>query len=495
MSLAVAIRRGAFWIYVGQGYGAALSFGSGVVLARLLAPDEFGVFIAVSAFTSVLLVIVQFGLGQALVQRQQLVPPLIHGAFWTVLLLALAGALIAAIAAQPLAKLFADERFAGIMLAMGGLFLFMPYTAIGLALLRRQMRYGRVVALESASATVASGAAVIAARLGYGPYALVWGAFASMLTIACALPWLVNWLPRPTPLKAVRPLLSYAWYAMLNGLLNSAASRVDNMLIGGLLGVGGLGIYNRAYSLARIPSDHFAESLNPLLLAGLARVQDDARQTRAIVLTGLSAIALLTLPLLGLLVILGPLAVELVYGQAWAAAGPPLQVMVAGGAFLVLSVTLRSLANARGLVRELAGINLLVTLLTVVVVVGLARHGLLWVALGISLRELVLLLALLRVTGKAVPGLGLWQVLLAVAPALVAAGLGMLIGAATMAWWPAALASSRWLEFAVVSAAMLASDALVLVLLLATWRRHQGLQAVRAMARAVLLRWTSAAGG
>lgn len=480
-----SIRRSALWLYLGQLVNTVVGFVAGILLARLLGPAELGLFVAVTAFTSSVLVVVQFGLPQALLQGREIDDDRCDGAFWWMTLLALLAVAGLVAIAPALGRWYDSAGFVPVLELMCATFLLLPYNAVGLALLRRALRFDQVVRIELAAAGLALSVSLPLAFAGAGVVSLVAGAWAAMGAVSVLLWRQVPWRPGRVRLRPVFGLLRYAWFAMWNGLIGSAGSRVDNMLVGALLGTLPLGLYNRAYSLARIPTDQFAESLNPLLLRSIAAVQDDRAQAAALLDTAMTAIAIVTLPLLAVLFVAGPLAIEVLYGPQWVAAGGPLRAMVIGAVCLVLAVPLRGYINAVGLVRQLLWVNLAGLIMTVALIVLLWPWGLLGIALGISLRELALLGLLVGLLRRARAGIMVGALARSIAPAGLAAIVGGLAGATVSAWWAAAAPLPK---LVLVTLAILGVSTLTLGLLLALWRDHPGLAWTRGLLLPTLAR-------
>ena len=476
------VRTGAIWSYAGQVFMTLGSFVMGVILARVLGPEDFGVFIAVTAFTSMFMMAVQFGMPQAIVQARELSADETNAAFWSVMALGLLFVGVIAVVAEPLSTLYRSERFPAVMYMMSGVFLLTPYTSVGLALLRREMRFDQVARLNMLALSVSAPASILAALLGAEVYALALGAILNMLIIAAGIAYSVPWQPRWPRIAPVRSLLGYSGFTTLNNLLALTTNRVDNMLVGAMLSTFSLGLYNRAYSLARMPSEQFSESLGPLVLGALSRIQDDVDWSRQLYFKAICAISLLTLPFLVFLLLAGPAAIDFLYGSQWHDAGIPLQVMVLGAVFVMLSVTLKGFAYAQALVRQAVVVNFLVLSLTVVAVVALAQWGLIAVAAGIVLREAVLFTLMVRVLGRSRIGLRLVEVLHAVAPALIAAATALLAGIPALDLGRALRPGDPFVLLLVVGVVVFVVYALCALVLIRVWRSHAPL-----IAAAVLL--------
>lgn len=466
------VRRGAAWSYAGQVVTTFGHFIMGVILARLLGPSEFGVFIAVTAFTSLFMMGVQFGMPQAILQAKTLSDAQANAAFWSICTLALLFIGVTVAVAEPLAALYNSDQFQGVMYAMCLVFVLTPFTAIGLALLRRDMRFDRVELINVVSLAVAALVSIGAALFGAGVYSLVVGAVSSMVVNLGMLLLYIDWRPSWPRWSPVRPLLGYSGYAALNTILIFATARVDSMLVGAMLGTSQLGLYNRSYSLARIPSDQFAESLGPLVLGSLSRIQDDVEWSRQLYFKAASAISTVTMPFLVVLAVGGPAAIKLLYGEAWSGAGDPLRAMVVGAVFLMLSSSLRGFINAQGLVRDAVPLFATVLAVTVVVVLALADWGLVAIAIGISLREALLFVMMVRLLGRSRVTLRFVEIGYAVAPAMIASLVALLVGFASLEMARVVLLDNIFLLLVILGIAIFSSYGLLMLLMMLAWRSH-----------------------
>lgn len=473
------IRLGVIWVYVGQVYLIVGHFLLGVVLARLLGPSEFGVFIAVTAFTSFFLIGVQLGLPQAIIQAEELLDSETNAAFWSICLMGLLFFSLSVSIAKPLADIYDSPEFANVMYLMCGVFVLAPFTSVGLALLRREMRFELVARNNMWAMTVSSVLSIFAAVLGAGVYSLVVGAIAGMMVNLILVYTRLTWRPTVPQLRGVRSLLNYSGWATVNNTLDFARNRVDNVLVGSLLGTSQLGLYNRAFSLARIPSDQFAESIGPLMLGSLSRIQTDIEWSRALFFKAICSVGIMAMPFFVVLLVLGPRAVEFLYGDAWAAAGEPLRVMVIGAVFLMLSVTLRSFINAQALVRSFAPVNVVLLIVTIVFVFVFAGWGLTAVAVGISLREMIAFFLMVWLLKRSRVGLRAGEIFYAVMPAILAGGAALIAGVSSLDWATTTFGSSNVGILFSVTLSIFAGYLLTLLVLLISWRSHKPLMSIR----------------
>jgi O-antigen/teichoic acid export membrane protein len=434
-------------------------------------PSEFGVFVAVTAFTSVLLMVAQFGLPAAILQAKQLSDESVNAAFWTITLLAFACIALIWSIAPTLSSIYVAPDFQPVLLLMSAIFLLTPFNSIGLSLLRRRMQFDLVARIGIINVAVIGPIEIIAALLGAGVYSLWLGTIASMLTNFVLMWKHLEWRPHLPGLVPVKALLRYSSYTTVNTTLAFLTGRVDNMIVGGLLGARDLGLYDRAYSLARMPSQELALSLGPLVVGSFAKIQEDIERSRHLYFKAASALSTITLPFLAFVFVAGPEALVFVYGQAWAESGTPLQIMVPGAVFLLLSLTMRSVARAQGLVKEEVPIGIAALAATAGGVALLIPFGLAGVALAITLREALSLALISRLLGRSALALTPKEIAFAVAPGLIGFAVACVGGYAILLEVRAS-ASSLFMLLMWTGLTMFALYGLTIGLMMLFWRQH-----------------------
>ena len=165
--------RGGAVTMAAQGGKVVLQIGTIAVLARLLSPQDFGLYAIAAAVMTFMEIFKDLGLNMATVQRAELTQRQVSTLFWVNLGLAgTIGLLTAALA--PLFGWFYDEPpLVDIMLCLAGAFLLTGVGTQHLALLRRQMRFSLVAGLQTVAEVFAMAAAVAAALAGMEYWALV----------------------------------------------------------------------------------------------------------------------------------------------------------------------------------------------------------------------------------------------------------------------------------------------------------------------------------
>lgn len=487
--LSEKMRDGALWVYLQNGGVTGLQFISGIVLARILDPSDFGVFVAATAFTALFSNQVTFGIPSALVQAKAISDRQIHTAFWLMQGIAVVCTLLVIALSLLLTDAYEDPRHAAVMQLMCIMFFFLPFVNITNTLLRREMNFKAISKIRIQATLLTLPVGIVFALLDFGPYSLVISGIAAVTVTVLLLARYKPWLPRfHVSAPGMGRLLGYAWRTNVNSSLDILGDRVDNMLVGSALGAHALGIYARAYSLARLPVEQLAQSLEPLLLGGLARIQDDLHYTRSMYQKATCALALGVFPFILLFILVADSFIAVVYGEKWLTAALPLKIMAVGAFALLLSSTLRSLVAAQNLVGREMPLQLAKVAITVVILIAAIPGGLTAVAIGISIREFIFLALLKRMIGKAGLGLNVRAILYAAMPATIACGAAG--GLALLAHWlmTPAISPTSLLYLTSISTILFGAYAAAIALLTRRWASHAPLQASMGMLCDVLIK-------
>ena len=382
---------------VGSALDVGLSIALGVVLARILPPEEFGLFGVALSIVSIAEVFGSCGMLRALVQRKDLLPEHQSAA----LIFQLGGAFLLSLAFFFLAPVM------GAWFRMPGLSLILQLQPLMLLLhagsllpearLTRKLAFGQLTTVQAISRALGGGVSIVAAIQGWGALALVLG---SVLTAALrmALLWLCapGFVTLSFGWRQLRPLLSFGSAVSIINILNLLAQRLDVLIIGRLVGSGGVGLYQRAFQLALLPLGQITGPANKVLFPAMSSVQDEPDRFRRGYLATVRLSTFVSFPVLTLLWAISDIIVPFLYGPMWAEAVPILQVLCVAGVFRVLTNSHGLVAQAQGKAKAEA-VQQFVWLLLVVVfgVIG-SRAGALGVAIGVTVATVIFFICMTR---------------------------------------------------------------------------------------------------
>lgn len=269
--------RGAALFQFGSKY---ISMGAQVVitavLARIIAPEEFGLVAIVTVFTGLFSLLSDMGIGTAIVQYRDLKEEDYGALFGFSIVLAI-GLTAAFCAVSPLIGAFySDARLIGLCCVASPTLLFSTLNSVPEGLMLKGKRFD-LIAIRLVVATVASGGlAIWLALAGWGAVALV---LQTALSSAVVLVW--NLISRPIRhisfhfMRPLRKIFSYSAYQFGFSLINYFSRNLDNMLVGRMLGSAELGYYDKAYKLTSYPMSAFSSVIGSVIQPYMAEHQDN----------------------------------------------------------------------------------------------------------------------------------------------------------------------------------------------------------------------------
>src|SRR5262245_58415815 len=190
----LALRNGTISVAMQYGNGG-LQFVAAVVLARLLAPEDFGLFAIVTVLTSFAPLLIDFGLADAVTQRSKITRSQVSSLFWLSSGIGLAFAVVVAACSPLIAWIFREPRLEAIALYSAITFIFYGVSNQHQALLRRTMQFANIAKIQILGTLIGIVIAISIAICGYGYWALVLRPITSSLCVAIGA-WLVcPWRP------------------------------------------------------------------------------------------------------------------------------------------------------------------------------------------------------------------------------------------------------------------------------------------------------------
>ena len=273
-----SVRGGAITI-AAQSSKFGLKFGSTIVLARLLVPEDYGLIGMATVVIGFVEYFKDLGLSTATIQRREINHQQISTLFWINIAVACLVALIVALLAPAVASFYNEPRLQKITLVLAINFIFGGLTVQHQALLRRQMQYISLAKVEIASMFMGVATSVVAAYYGLNYWALVLMLVATTLTNAIGV-WLAcSWRPGlPRRNCGVGSMLAYGSNITGFGLVNYFSRNLDNILIGRRWGSQELGLYAQAYKLVLLPIQQINTPVTSVALPSLSSLQSEPQE-------------------------------------------------------------------------------------------------------------------------------------------------------------------------------------------------------------------------
>lgn len=330
MSLKNAAITGGFWYATATATTALADLIIIAVLSRILSPSDFGVMAMVMLVLGFAAAYNDMGLSSAVIQRKYITREQFSSVYWLTVFCNLM--LCAGIsAATPLLAFFFKEPLLGGLLPVASTCLVL--IAIGQPfdwILEKELRFETLAKMDIAKALVGLFISIAGALCGMGVWALVWG---YLCRWGVGTVWLlILGLPKWRPLfrfhpKELHGFVRFGLFQLGERTLLNFNYRIDQLLVGTLLGTQQLGYYNFAVNSLLVPVCSLSSILLRIALPVFSQVQNDQSILRHHYLKMMRLINTLNAPLLFGLAALAPLLVPMVFGSQWAPAIPIVQLL------------------------------------------------------------------------------------------------------------------------------------------------------------------------
>jgi O-antigen/teichoic acid export membrane protein len=385
MSAGRTTARAAIWAFLGTAGSKLVTLVGLGLLARILAPAEFGLLAFAMVYITYAETIGDLGSGMALVywpDRRD------DAAQVTFVINAVAGVLWFAVTwliAPQVAEFFNAPNGAPIVRVLGFSFILKYLGNAHDALAQKDLRFRARFIPELALAGVKAAVSLVFAWMGYGAWSLVYGHLAgvgiSTLLLWVVVPW------RPTfrlPMDLLKPMLGYGRGIIIVNVLAAVTHHADLAVVGRYLGTTALGLYQMASKVPEMTVVVLLWVVSKVLFPAFSKMHAAGESLRRPYLTASRYISAITIPAATGLFLLARPIVLLFLGAQWVAAAPILSALAVYSALRALSTHAGDVLKATGRAKLLAQLAVLKAILIVPALLIGVRYGAVGVAIGLG---------------------------------------------------------------------------------------------------------------
>jgi O-antigen/teichoic acid export membrane protein len=349
-SLVDKIIGGSFWVsvfrVVQQGFGALKQ----VILARLLFPEDFGLFGIATLMLLAFEVLTRTGFDDALIHIQEEVEGYLHTSYWIQVFRGALIGLIVYAGAPTIAAFFNEPRVVPIVQVLALTQVLKGFRSIGVVLLRKEMDFYNESIFLFTGVMTNFIVTVILAFLWKDVWALVWGNVAAEVVMLITSfyfhsyrpKFLFNW-------QRAKRLFKYGVWLLGSGVVSYISLQADNIFVGKNIGASALGVYQMAYFVANLPTTEIVKQIGKVVQSSYAELQHDRKLLQKNYEKTFTVISILVIPIIIWLILLNKELILIVLGEKWADVIPILPIIAVGSFFRGLSASAASLFKAIGL--------------------------------------------------------------------------------------------------------------------------------------------------
>jgi O-antigen/teichoic acid export membrane protein len=326
-----AVRSG-IWIFALRITNKLLRLVRTVILARVLAPHDFGLMgIALLAMVT-LETFSHTGFNIALIQKKENIDEYLDTA-WVVQVIRgiiLFGILLAA--APLVATFFNTPKAADIVRVIAIAELFKGFTNIGIIYFQKDFEFNKLFVHHISTTMADLLVAIPAALILRSVWALVFGLVASHF-VGCIISYIIStFRPRMNiDWKKFRELFGFGRWVLGSSILAFLITQGDDAFVGKIIGVTALGLYQIAYTLSNLAATEISETLSIVTIPTYSKIQDSLNKLKDAYLKVLQVTAFISIPISGGIFILAPEFTNTFLGNKWMAMVPAIRALALAG--------------------------------------------------------------------------------------------------------------------------------------------------------------------
>ncbi len=380
-----------------------------MILARLVAPTETGLFSVAASIVLLAQAIRDFGVGEFLVQEENLTPHKVRTAFGLTLVIAWTLGTVTFLLRTWIAEIYKTPELGNLIAVVCGSFFVAPFSSTVLAILNREMAFGALMRISLASSLMNAIVSTGLAYRGWGSMALACGMLSANITTAVAAALSARTWDHFVPsLREWRALASFGVYISGASIVNQFGGRLPDLIIGRLLGYQALGLFNRSNGIIGIVHEMVLSGIQTVAFPAFAAAHRDGENVRQAYLRMATLVTGAAFPILALVSIVAEPLVWCLLGPTWRDAVPFIPPLALCYGITLVAPMVTPYLSATGWVKIVPriAIGLQVSSLTITSVT--AQFSIMWVVAGCVVANLLNLLINAHYLRKAT-GIGLFE--------------------------------------------------------------------------------------
>lgn len=337
---------GMVWTSIQKFAGMGINFVSGIILARLLTPDDYGCIGMLSIFMVIANSFVDGGFASALIQKKRPTQKDYSTVFFFNLGMSLLMYAILFVSAPAISRFYKMPLLCSVLRVQGLVLLIHAFSIIQSNQLRKQFRFKKIAIVTLATSVISLSITIYMAYKGFGVWALVASNLLSAF-IPALIYWLTNkWYPILVFSKvSFKELFSFGFFMFLTHIINSVCNNVQGLLIGRFYNPATMGYYSKAKSTEELASTSISNVMGQVTYPLYAEYQNDKPMLANVIKRITSSIAYISFPMMLLLILLAKPIFVLLYSDRWLNSVPYFQILcLAGIAICLQGVNFQAIA-------------------------------------------------------------------------------------------------------------------------------------------------------
>lgn len=273
--------RGVLWRIAEQGGNQLISFIVSVILARLIAPDQFGMIAMITVFLTLANVFIDSGFSTALIRKNNRTPTDCSTVYWFNILVSIICYIILYFCAPLIAEFYNMPDLSSILRVLSLSIIIGSLSGVHRSLLQADMNFKALMKYNLLGLIISGIIGIILAYLDFKVWALVYQSLTGTILGTIFIFYKVKW--RPTfvmSMDSFKEFFGFGWKMLASSILNTIFNNLYTIVIGKIYKASELAFYNRSYSLSSLTSSTPTGILQSVTFPALCKLQDNDNSLR-----------------------------------------------------------------------------------------------------------------------------------------------------------------------------------------------------------------------
>lgn len=323
-----------------------VQFVSGIILARLLMPSDYGAIGMLLIFINVGNIFIDGGFGSALIQKYRPTQEDYSTIFWWNLAMSIGIYLAIFLISPYVAEFYHMPILSGVLKVQALTIIISGITVVQLNKLKKELQFKKISIAQFLGIAIGFGVTIIMAYKGFGVWALV-AQYLLISLVPSLIYWMTNkWLPSFIfSKKSFNELFSFGVFMLFSRVITVICRNLQGLLIGRFYNAGTMGYYTKGKSLEGYATTSISEALSQVTYPLYAEYQNDISGLAALIKKMMSSISFLTYPLIFIMILDAKAIFLFLYSERWLGSVHYFQILcIAGLATCLCSVNSEAIA-------------------------------------------------------------------------------------------------------------------------------------------------------
>lgn len=320
------------WTAIQKFSKMGIQFISGIILARLLTPFDYGCIGMLTVFMVLAEAFIDGGFGSALIQKKRPTNEDYSTIFHFNMALALVMYIILFFSAPAISRFYSIPILCDVLRVQGLILIIYALNVVQRSVLKKQLKFKVIAITRITTSIIALIVTIAMALLGLGVWALVAqyliGGFIPMVVYWVYTKWRPSWT---FSWQSFKMLFGFGFFMFLTHLINQFSTQLQGLLIGRFYNPVTLGYYSKAQSTERLASHTISSVMSSVTYPLYAEVQDNLPRMANMIKRLTSTIAYLSFPILAILLLTAKPIFILLYSERWLESVPYFQLLCLAG--------------------------------------------------------------------------------------------------------------------------------------------------------------------